>query len=87
MRRRIFIAAPNRPDLLRYAHAEFANDPSIEVIVDRRAADRRRRQREPAPDAERGPAPDAERRRKERRAREYLDRHLAMVGYAVAFLD
>jgi peptidoglycan/LPS O-acetylase OafA/YrhL len=59
MPRHVVLVARDNPELVRYLQAEFASDPEVEVVVDRRLVERRRN---PA-----GLGPD--RRKTDRRAR------------------
>jgi hypothetical protein len=77
MRRELFIVARDRADLYRYLSQTFADAENVEVIFDRRSAERRD---VPAPTT-----PD--RRRRERRTRTTVDEELRTVGYAFLVLD
>ena len=76
MRRELFIVARDREDLYRYLSHTFADAENVEVIFDRRAAERP----EPA-------APDEAERRRERRSHPTVDAELRTVGYAFLVLD
>jgi hypothetical protein len=77
MRRELFIVARDRSDLYRYLSQTFADAENVEVIFDRRAAERR----------EAGTQPQPDRRRRERRSRPAVDEELRTVGYAFLVLD
>jgi hypothetical protein len=74
MAREIFIVARERPDLYRYLSQTFADADNVQVIWDRRDAERRTSD----PDARR----QAERRGGERRRRPGVESELRSVGYA-----
>src|SRR2546427_881494 len=76
MPRRLFIVARGNPELARHLQAEFASESEIEVLVDRRLAERRR---SPA-----GVVPD--RRKTGRRARPQIDVDLKLASYAIVTL-
>jgi len=76
MPRRLFIVARDKPELARHLQAEFASEPEIEVLADRRLAERRR---SPA-----GMVPD--RRKTGRRARPQVDVELKLASYAIVTL-
>jgi hypothetical protein len=69
----ILVVARNQPSLYAYLRLDFADDPDVAVVMDRRVGDRRRRE-EPW---------SAERRREERRMQEPLDDRLASMGFAI----
>jgi hypothetical protein len=73
MSREIFVVARDRPDLYRYLSQTFADADNVQVILDRRDADRR------GPGAAR---PRSERRGGERRTRAGAEHELRTVGYA-----
>jgi hypothetical protein len=77
MRRELFIVARDRSDLYRYLSQTFADAENVEVIFDRRSAERR--------DVPVRATPD--RRRHERRGRPAVDEELRTVGYAFLVLD
>ncbi|HTO13107.1 MAG TPA: hypothetical protein VMQ51_16140 [Candidatus Binatia bacterium] len=77
MRRELFIVARDRSDLYRYLSQTFADAENVEVIFDRRSADRR--------DVRTSTQPD--RRRRERRGRPTVDEELRTVGYSFLVLD
>jgi hypothetical protein len=77
MGRELFIVSRDRPDLYRYLSQTFADAATVEVIWDRRTAERR------------GPSKNAdpERRRRDRRARPPVDEEIRAVGYAFLALE
>jgi hypothetical protein len=77
MRRELFIVARDRSDLYRYLSQTFADAENVEVIFDRRAAERR-----DVPGSIR-----PERRRRERRNHPQVEEDLRTVGYAFLVLD
>jgi hypothetical protein len=77
MRRELFIVARDRSDLYRYLSQTFADAENVEVIFDRRSAERRGVPTLTTPD----------RRRRERRGRPAVDDELRTVGYAFLVLD
>ena len=77
MRRELFIVARDRSDLYRYLSQTFADAENVEVIFDRRSAERR----------ELPTAANPERRRRERRQRPQVEEELRTVGYAYLVLD
>ena len=77
MRRELFIVARDRADLYRYLSQTFADAENVEVILDRRSAERRNLPSPIIPD----------RRRRERRDHSKVDDELRMVGYAFLVLD
>ena len=82
MARELFIVARDRPDLYRYLSQTFADAENVQVIWDRRAAERRRGDRRTGLRSTREP----ERRIAERRARD-LAAELRSVGYAFLSLN
>jgi hypothetical protein len=70
--RHLFLVARDNPGLARYLQAEFASDPEVEVLVDRRLVERRRN---PA-----GLVPD--RRKTDRRAQPEVVGELSSRSYA-----
>ena len=70
--RHLVLVARDKPELARDLQAAFASDPEVEVLMDRRLAERRRN---PA-----GLVPD--RRRTDRRARPQVDVELKLASYA-----
>jgi len=70
--RHLVLVARDKPELARDLQAAFARDPEVEVLMDRRLAERRRN---PA-----GLVPD--RRRTDRRARPQVDVELKLASYA-----
>ena len=77
MRRELFIVARDRSDLYRYLSQTFADADNVEVIFDRRSAERRELATATTPD----------RRRRERRSRPNVDEELRTVGYAFLVVD
>ena len=77
MRRELFIVARERSDLYRYLSQTFADAESVEVIWDRRSAERRILPTATTP----------ERRHRERRGRLNVDDELRTVGYAFLVVD
>ena len=77
MARLVFIVSRQRPDLLAYLRREFAGNPGIEVIPDRRISARRRRE---------APNTPAERRRTPRRQAPVDDR-LQSLGWAIVWRE
>lgn len=77
MRRELFIVARDRADLYRYLTQTFADAENVEVIFDRRSAERRD---DPTPVA-------FERRRRDRRSRATVEEDLRTVGYAFLVVD
>jgi hypothetical protein len=78
MPREIFIVARDRPDLYRYLSQTFADAANVQVIWDRRAAERRVANTE---------ARRPERRRAERRRRASVEQELRTVGYAFISIE
>ena len=77
MRRELFIVARDRADLYRYLSQTFADADNVEVILDRRSADRRNLPSPVTPD----------RRRRDRRGHSDVDEDIRKVGYAFLVLD
>jgi hypothetical protein len=77
VRRELFIVARERSDLYRYLSQTFADAENVEVIFDRRSAERR----------DLTTATSPERRRRERRCRPNVDEEVRTVGYAFLVLD
>ena len=75
--RYLVIAAPDRQELYQYFKRKFGRTASIEVVRERRAADRRT----PAT------TPPLDRRRENRRARSGLDAELRAFGFAIVIRD
>lgn len=72
--RLLFIVSRSRGPLYESLRRTFEADDSVQVVLDRRVAERRRRRRGPR---------TTERRRGERRAQREIDRQLRARGYAV----
>jgi hypothetical protein len=77
MAREIFVVARDRPDLFRYLSQTFADADTVEIIWDRRQAERRTHANGSTP----------ERRKTERRTRTSVEEDLRTVGYAFLALD
>jgi len=77
MAEHLFIVARREPQLFRYLWQEFAAEPEVTVIVDRRQRERRGGAKAPAPD----------RRRAERRRRGDIAQRLVSLGYAFVRLS
>jgi hypothetical protein len=73
VRKLLFVVAPGQRLLYESLTRTFANDENVEVVLDRRIAERRQ-QRSSAP-------PD--RRRRDRRRRRDVEQDLASRGFAV----
>ena len=76
--KQILVVARDRQKLYEYAKRAFSGNASVEVILDRRGAERRR-------STDRSGAP--ERRRGDRRLMNEIDNHLRALGWAVVRLD
>jgi len=70
MPRYLFIVAQGHPDLYENLERQFLENPDVEVLVDRRLADRRAHQGSHEP----------ERRRSERRGQRGGDSHVLGIG-------
>ena len=75
--RYLVIAAPDRQELYEYFKRKLGRAAGIEVVRERRAADRRTPATTPPPD----------RRRQNRRARPGLDAELRAFGFAIVIRD
>ena len=76
--KQILVVARDRQKLYEYAMRAFSGNASVEVILDRRHAERRRsRDRSGTP----------ERRRGDRRRMREIDNHLRALGWAIVRLD
>jgi len=73
MARTLFVVSRRNQDLHQYLRERFASDPAVEVILDRRIAQRRQR-RLPV---------DAERRRADRRQRPEVEVELQSHSHAI----
>ena len=73
----VVIALPGRRELYEYFKQKFRRAATIEVVCDRRVADRRRRAAEHPVD----------RRRRDRRARHVIDTELRAFGFAIVIRD
>ena len=76
--KQILVVARDRQKLYEYAKRAFSGNSSVEVILDRRTAERRR-----SPDRSGAP----ERRRGDRRLMLEIDNHLRAMGWAIVRLD
>ena len=72
MTRHLFLVSRHHPDLYDYMREHFVTEPDVEVILDRRRAQRRRR----------AMAVTGERRSGERRTRSRLDAEIRTETYA-----
>ena len=73
MARYLFIVAREHPDLWAHLAREFSGEAGVEVVLDRRAEERRR-----------VPVPaDQERRQLNRRARPPIDSELSSMNFAL----
>ena len=77
MPRHLFIVARDQPDLWAHLAREFSGEASVQVLLDRRRADRRRGVR---------PAGE-ERRRRDRRSGPPVDQELAALNFALVAAD
>jgi hypothetical protein len=73
IRRLVFIVARERKDLYTSLTRTFADDPTVEVVLDRRGGERRRA----------AATPTTDRRRRDRRVNEDVERAVRERGYAV----
>lgn len=73
----ILVVARTQQSLYEYLCQDFAEDPDVRVVIDRRRGERRQR----------GEAWSAERRRNERRTRPAIDDKLESVGFAIVRLE
>ena len=73
MARYILIVARNQPGLFGYLRQRFARSKEVEVLFDRRRAQRRQRAQSSA----------AERRQADRRTQRATEKHLREYGFAV----
>lgn len=73
IRRLVFVVAPRQRQLYESLTRTFANDASVQVILDRRSTDRRKR-----PEPRTG-----DRRQKDRRRNGEVQQKLSQRGYAV----
>jgi len=76
--KQILVVARDRQKLYEYAKRAFSGNASVEVILDRRNAERRR---------SRDGSGTPERRRGDRRLMLEIDNHLRALGWAVVRLD
>ena len=75
--KQIVVIARDRQKLFEYAKRAFTGNSSVEVVLDRRRAERRSGERASSPD----------RRRGDRRLMNEIDNHLRALGWAVVRLD
>jgi len=75
--KQILVVARDRQKLYEYAKRAFTGNPTVEVILDRRSAERRSANRSSTPD----------RRRGDRRLMLEVDNHLRTLGWAIERLD
>lgn len=73
----LLIVARHRRELYEEVKRAFARHESVEVILDRRAGERRQRTR----------APTLEKRRRDRRSRSVIDEQLRTIGWSLVLLD
>jgi hypothetical protein len=73
MGRTLFVVSRHHPDLFAYLRERFATDTNVEVILDRRMAQRRQRE----------VRPEAERRRADRRSRPEVEMELKTRSHAI----
>ena len=73
VRRLVFVVSPSQKQFYESLKRTFAEDPSVEVVLDRRKGERRQRRDRTTVD----------RRRADRRRRPEVDAMLASRGYAV----
>ena len=71
----LFIVSRQQPDLYCYLAREFGEEPDVQVILDRRHADRRRR-------TDHGSGMYADRRQTDRREKDDITPQLSTLGYA-----
>jgi hypothetical protein len=71
----LFIVARQQPHLYSYLLREFSEEPDVQVIMDRRFGERRRR-------GDRRTVPRGDRRQGDRRGKLEIDAQLAAIGYA-----
>ena len=73
----ILVVAKNQRSLFEYLKDDFADDPEVTVLLDRRQGERRRR----------AESWNGERRRQDRRTRGPLDEKLESIGFAIVRTD
>jgi hypothetical protein len=73
MGRTLFVVSRRHPDLYHYLRERFASDAAVEVILDRRIAERRQRQTPRA----------TERRQADRRRRPEVELELQVRSHAI----
>lgn len=74
MPRYLFIVAKEHPELSAHLEREFVGEAGVEVVVDRRRANRRR---------DRGAALDGDRRGTDRRSHPSIQQELAALNFAL----
>jgi hypothetical protein len=77
MARHLLIVARNRTKLYEHFRRVLAKNSSIQVVLDRRAGDRRGK----------GVAVEVDRRRRDRRTRTNIDEQLREIGWSLVLLD
>ena len=73
----ILVVARTQPSLYDYLCQDFAGDPDVRVVIDRRRGERRQR----------GEQWSTDRRRNERRTRPPIDHKLQSIGFAIVRLE
>jgi hypothetical protein len=73
----ILVVARTQQGLYEYLCQDFAEDPDVRVVIDRRRGERRQR----------GEIWTAERRQNERRTRPALEQKLQSVGFAIVRVE
>jgi hypothetical protein len=76
----LFIVAKDQHDLYRYLAREFATEPDVQVILDRRRGERR-------VGAEARATPHDDRRRAQRRVQKDVGTQISTLGYAFVRLN
>ncbi len=76
----VFVVSSTRPDTFRNLAGEFADDPAVQVVMERRITERRR-------SAAPAPTDVGDRRRGERRIHRPARNHVAFLGYAFVRID
>jgi hypothetical protein len=88
MPRFVYVTSRERRDVFERLSAEFATQPDVRVIQDRRRGERRRGERQPADSS----TPEVrtageDRRRRDRRAHRELEPELRSVGSFIAAVE
>jgi hypothetical protein len=78
MPRYLFIVAKDHPELLSHLERDFVGEDGVEVVLDRRRADRRR---------ENAAAPGGDRRGADRREHPPIQQELAALNFALVRAD